>query len=191
MNIYIKYMVCERCILQVKRILSDIGAEYESVQLGVACFKNNISEEQNKKFKMHLLSCGLDIVEDNKSILIEKIKTSIINMIDDDEELSNIKLSAYLSHKLHYNYTYMANVFSQETGINLSDYIIALRIERVKAMMLYDSYTISEIAWKLNYSSVAHLSNQFTKITGVRPSQYKKSKQRLLAPLANSVVGVM
>lgn len=181
-------MLCERCTLQVKRILSDLAIGFDSVELGMALLKRPISQKQKTQLKEGLLNCGLDIIEDNKSILIEKIKTSIINIIYNGDELCNIKLSEYLSNKLQYNYTYMANVFSQETGTNLSDYIIAHRIEKAKSMILYDRFTISEIAWKLNYSSVAHLSNQFTKITGLRPSQFKKNTHKTLKPLTPAAV---
>ena len=182
-------MVCLRCKMLVKKILDDIGIQYTKVDLGVAELKQNINAAEKEKIKEQLLLWGLDLLEDNKGILVEKIKSSIINMIHNDAEICSVKTSHYLSHYLNYNYTYLANVFSQETGICLSDYIIAHKIEKAKEMLLYEDLTVSEIAWKLNYSSVAHLSNQFTKITGLRPSLFKKNTRKLFTPLDQ--VGMM
>ncbi len=167
----------------VKKILDDLGIAYSKVDLGVAELKHPITTQQKTKLKEVLVVWGLDLLEDNKGILVEKIKNRIIHMIHDDATICSIKTSHYLSHNLNYNYTYLANVFSQYTGICLSDYIIAHKIEKAKEMLLYDNLTISEIAWKLNYSSVAHLSNQFTKVTGLRPSQFKKSTRKHFTPL--------
>lgn len=189
MNIYIKYMVCVRCKMLVKKVLDDLGIGYSKVELGVAELKKPLSTLQKSQLKASLHVWGLELLEDNKGILVEKIKSSIINMIHNDATICSIKTSHYLSHYLNYNYTYLANVFSQHTGICLSDYIIAHKIEKAKEMLLYDNLTVSEIAWKLNYSSVAHLSNQFAKVTGVRPSQFRKSTKKLFTPLEQ--VGIM
>ena len=189
MNIYIKYMVCVRCKMVVKKVLDDLGINYAKVELGFVELKQSISAQQKTRVKEKLLAWGLDLLEDHKGILVEKIKSSIINMVRDNSMICSFKTSHYLSHYLNYNYTYLANVFSQETGICLSDYIIAHKIEKAKEMLLYEDLTVSEIAWKLNYSSVAHLSNQFTKVTGLRPSQFKKSTKKVFIPLDQ--VGIM
>ena len=189
MNIYIKNMVCIRCKMLVRKMLDDMGLQYSKVELGTAELKRPISQEQKQNIKEALQFWGLELIEDSKSILVEKIKGSVINMIRDDANANSFKTSHYLSRYLQYNYTYLANVFSQETGICLTDYIIAHKIEKVKEMLMYEDLTISEIAWKLNYSSVAHLSNQFAKVTGLRPSQFKKNGQKVLTSLEN--VGMM
>ncbi|MEP7319882.1 MAG: AraC family transcriptional regulator [Panacibacter sp.] len=189
MNIYIKNMVCIRCNMLVRKILDDMSVEYWKVDLGLAELKQPINRQQKELLKTTLQIWGLELLEDSKEVLIEKIKNSVIKMIRDDNAVSPVKTSHYLSRYLHYNYTYLANIFSQETGICLSDYIIAHKIEKAKEMLMYENLTVSEIAWKLNYSSVAHLSNQFVKVTGVRPSQFKKSRQSLLTPLEH--VGMM
>ncbi len=182
-------MVCVRCKMVVKKVLDDLGITYAKVELGMVELKQAMSVQQKAKFKERLLVWGLDLLEDNKGILVEKIKSSIIKMVRDNSMICSFKTSHYLSSYLNYNYTYLANVFSQETGICLSDYIIAHKIEKAKEMLMYEDLTISEIAWKLNYSSVAHLSNQFTKVTGSRPSHFKKTTKKLFTPLDQ--VGIM
>jgi AraC-like DNA-binding protein len=176
-------MVCVRCKMLVKKILDDMQLEYTKIELGVIELKQLISKSQKDSLKEILNIWGLVLIEDNKEILVEKIKNSIINMIRNDAIICSIKTSHYLSHYLNYNYTYLANVFSEETGVCLSDYIIAHKIEKAKEMLIFEGLTVSEIAWKLNYSSVSHLSNQFNKITGLRPSQFKKNTGKLFTPL--------
>ena len=175
MIIHIKNMVCVRCKMLVKKSLDDMELQYNKVELGVVELKQPITQPQKDTLKNLLKIWGLILIENNKEILVEKIKQSIINMIHNDATISSIKTSYYLSHYLGYNYTYLANVFSLETGICLRDFIIAHKIEKVKEMLIYEGLTVSEIAWKLNYSSVAHLSNQFNKVTGSTPSQFKKN----------------
>ena len=183
MTIYIKNMVCIRCKMIVRKILDDIGIEYWNVEFGLAKLKQPINEAQKKLISNALRLWGLEILQDSTGILVEKIKGSVMKMIRDDETVNRLKTSHYLSRNLHYNYTYLANVFARETGICLSDYIIAHKIQKAKEMLMYENLTVSEIAWKLNYSSVAHLSNQFVKITGMRPSIFKKSGQKTFSPL--------
>ena len=157
--------------------------EYTLVELGVVELKQPISKPQRESLKDILNIWGLGLIEDHKVILVEKIKNSIINMIRNDDIISSLKTSHYLSHYLKYNYTYLANVFSQETGICLRDFIIAHKIEKVKEMLIYEGLTVTEVAWKLKYSSVAHLSNQFNKVTGLSPSQFKRNTGKLFIPL--------
>lgn len=189
MVIHIKNMVCLRCKMLVKKILDDMNLAYSRIELGQVDLLQPLTRYQKDLLKEKLAGWGLSLVEGNKEILVEKIKNSIINMIHNDASISSIKTSHYLSHYLNYNYTYLANVFSQETGICLSDYIIAHKIEKAKKMLMYEDLTISEIAWKLNYSSVAHLSNQFIKVTGLRPSQFKKNNGKAFIP--HEQIGMM
>ena len=167
----------------VGKILDEMGIGYSRIDLGIVKLKLPINETQKLKIKEVLRVWELDLLEDQKSILVEKIKSSVLEMIENEEDIRPLKTSHYLSRYLNYNYTYLANVFSQATGACLSDFIIERKIEKAKEMLMYGNLTISEIAWKLNYSSVAHLSNQFTKVTGVRPSKFKKNTQKIFSPL--------
>ncbi|CAN5452234.1 hypothetical protein BH11BAC3_BH11BAC3_14170 [soil metagenome] len=182
MILYIKDMVCVRCIMLVKKIMDEMGIPYNKVELGQVELRYIITNDQKQQLKKALISWQLDLLDDNKQVLVEKIKCSVINLIHNEDEKPLLKTSHYLSSYLNYNYSYLANVFSQETGIWLSDYIISLKIEKAKELLVKEKLTISEIAWKLNYSSVAHLSNQFTKITGLRPSQFKKKMHKIFIP---------
>lgn len=183
MIIHIKNMVCLRCLMLVKKILNDMELEHSKIELGLVELNQPLTSIQTHSLKDRLSIWGLVMIEDHKKILVEKIKRSVIDMIRNDSNISAYKTSHYLSHYLKYNYTYLANVFSQETGICLTDYIIAHKIEMAKEMLVYEGLTVTEIAWKLNYSSVAHLSNQFNKVTGFRPSQFKKNNHKLFVPL--------
>ncbi|MBC7887732.1 MAG: AraC family transcriptional regulator [Ferruginibacter sp.] len=183
MVIHIKNMVCVRCKMLVKKILDDMELPYHKIELGEVELKNPVTKPQKEILKDLLKIWGLVLIEDGKEILVAKIKSSIINMVHNDATMSPLKISHYLSHYLNYNYTYLANVFSRETGICLRDFIIAHKIERAKGLLIYEGFTVTEIAWKLNYSSVAHLSNQFNKITGLTPSQFKKNTGKPLIPL--------
>ncbi len=155
---------------------------YISIELGLVELYHPITSNQKQQLKEILNNWKLDLLEDNKQVLVEKIKCRVINLIFNEDEKSLLKTSYYLSSYLDYNYSYLANVFSQETGIWLSDYIISLKIEKAKELLVNEKLTISEIAWKLNYSSVAHLSNQFTKVAGLRPSQFKKQMHKVFTP---------
>jgi AraC-like DNA-binding protein len=166
----------------VKEELKKLGLHYVIVDLGVVDIMENISTEHREQLKTALLRSGLELMDDRKAVLIEKIKNLIIDMVNCQDELSRINFSDYLSQKLSYDYTYLANLFSEVQGITIEKFIISLRIERVKELIMYDVLNLSEIAWKLNYSSVAHLSNQFKKITGLTPSHFKslKSKRQII-----------
>lgn len=178
MNIYIKYMVSLRCKLLVKEELKKLGLHHTIVDLGVVEVLEDMSQEQHEQLKKNLLRSGLELLDDKKSILIEKIKNVIIEMIHYSDELPNINYSEYISEKLHYDYTYLANIFSEVKGITIQQFIIIHKIERVKELLLYEELNLTEISYKLHYSSVAHLSNQFKKVTGLTPSFYKKLKQK-------------
>jgi AraC-like DNA-binding protein len=140
----------------------------------------NITSEQHEKIKNALLKSGLELMDDKKAVLIEKIKNVIIEMVHYEDELPKTNFSDYLSKKLNYDYTYLANLFSEVQGTTIEKFIISHKIERVKELIIYDELSLSEIAWKMHYSSIAHLSNQFKKITGLTPSHFKglKNKRR-------------
>ena len=178
MKLFIKYMVSLRCKMMVKEELKKLGLNYVIVDLGMVEILEDITKEQKEQLSKNLLKSGLELLEDKKSILIEKIKNIIAEMIHYSDELPKVNYSDYISEKLDQNYTYLANTFSEVTGITIQQYIIFHKIERVKELILYDELSLSEISNKLHYSSSAHLSNQFKKITGLTPSFYKNLKQK-------------
>lgn len=178
MELYIKYMVSLRCKMVVKEKLASLGLHCAKVDLGVVEIRENISEETREKLKIDLSRCGLELLEDKTNILIEQIKGVVIEMIHylDDDDAPKVNYSDYISEKLNYRYTYLSNVFSKVKGITIQQFIIRNKIERVKELLMDDEMNLTEISYKLNYSSVAHLSNQFKKITGFSPSFYKQIK---------------
>lgn len=174
MKLYIKYMVSLRCKMLVKEELKKLGINCASVDLGMVEIQDDISEEQLEKFAKNLKKSGLELLDDKKNILVEKIKSVIVEMIHYEDELPKVNDSDYISEKLGYDYTYLSNTFSEVKGTTIQHYIIMHKIERAKELLLYDELTLTEIAHKLHYSSVAHLSNQFKKITGLTPPTYFK-----------------
>ena len=178
-------MVSLRCKMMVKEELRKLGINYVSLDLGTVEILEAITEKQRMQLSKNLLKSGLELLEDKKSILIEKIKNVITEMIHYSDELPKVNYSDYISEKLDHNYTYLANTFSEVTGITIQQYIIIHKIERVKELILYDELNLSEISYKLHYSSPAHLSNQFKKVTGLTPSFYKKMKQKRNKNLEN------
>ncbi|WP_158856257.1 helix-turn-helix domain-containing protein [Lunatibacter salilacus] len=170
-------MVNIRCKLIVQQELEKLGIPYFSVELGMVETKDPISDQQYIDLNLCLKRVGLDILEDKRSILIEKIKNVIIKMVYYHEELPKSNYSDYISEKLGYDYTYLSNIFSEVKGITIQQFIIIHKIERVKDMLLYDELNLTEIAYRLSYSSVSHLSNQFKKITGLTPSYYKRVRE--------------
>ncbi|RDV13087.1 AraC family transcriptional regulator [Pontibacter diazotrophicus] len=185
MILYIKYMVSLRCKMMVKEELSKIGLQYVVVDLGTVEILEDITPEQRLLLKNNLLLSGLELLDNKKSILIEKIKNVIIEMIHYSDELPKANYSDFISKKLGHDYTYLANIFSEVKGITIQQFIIFHKIERVKELLLYKELNLTEIAHRLHYSSVAHLSNQFKKVTGLSPSFYKQLKQKRIANLEN------
>jgi AraC-like DNA-binding protein len=169
----------------VKAELNSLGLHYGSVELGEANIINDITTEQRETLKTALLKSGLELMDDKKAMLIEKIKNVIVEMIHYADDLPKLKNSDYISQKTGHDYTYLANIFSEATGITIEHFIIAHKIERVKELLLYDELNLTEISYKLGYSSVAHLSNQFKKATGLTPSFFKKLKDKKRNNLEN------
>ena len=155
------------------------------VDLGMVEILEDITNEQREELSKNLLKSGLELLDDKKSILIEKIKSVIIEMIHYTDELPKVNYSDYISEKLDYDYTYLVNTFSEVKGITIQQFIIIHKIERVKELLLYDELNLTEISYKLHYSSVSHLSNQFKKITGLTPSFYKQLKNKRNSNLEN------
>jgi YesN/AraC family two-component response regulator len=185
MKLYIKNMVCIRCKMIVRQQLEKLSLRCISVELGEAEILENISSAQLTEFKTALIKFGLELLDDRKSILIEKIKKVIVEMVHYTDEPVKVNFSDYLSEKLNHDYTYMANLFSEVVGINIEHYIIMHKIERVKELLVYDELSLTEISYKMNYSSVAHLSNQFKKVTGLTPSHFKKFKENRQLGIVN------
>jgi len=178
-------MVCIRCKMVVKAELEKLGLHYIVVELGEAEIMESISDEQHDQFKEALLKSGLELLDNKKSVLIQKIKNVIIELIHYSEEPLAINFSDHLSQKLNHNYTYLANLFSEVQGTTIEKFIIAHKIERVKELLVYNELTLTEIAYLMHYSSVAHLSAQFKKITGLTPSHFKQLREKRLTMLEN------
>lgn len=178
MKLYIKYMVSTRCKMIVREKLRNLGLNYVTVDLGEVTILEEVSTHQREQLKSLLLKSGLLLMDDKRAMLIEKIKNVIITMIHHTDELPKIKFSHYLSEKLDYNYTYLANIFSETQGMTIEQFILLHKVERVKELIIYDELNLTEISHKLNYSSVGALSNQFKKITGLTPSFYKQLKDK-------------
>ena len=185
MVLYIKYMVSLRCKMMVQQELKKLGIPYVLVDLGAVEILEDITNEQRETLKKNLLQSGLELLDDKKSILIEQIKNVIIDMIHHSDALQQENFSDIISRKLGYNYTYLANTFSEVKGITIQQFIIVNKIEKVKELLLYEELNLTEISYKLHYSSVAHLSNQFKKVTGLSPSFYKQLKQKRNQHLEN------
>lgn len=183
MKLYVKYMVSLRCKMVVIVELEKVNLPYRSVELGTIELLNKPSAQQRAKLKTALLRSGLELLDDPKAILIEKIKCVIVEMIHYTEELPQVSYSTYISEQLGYDYTYLSNLFSEVKGTTIQHFIIQHKIERVKELLLYDELNLTEISYLLHYSSVAHLSNQFKKVTGLSPSYFKKMKQRRMQNL--------
>lgn len=185
MKLYIKYMVSLRCKMIVKEELRKLGIKFVVLDLGMVEILEYVSPEQMELLRAGLLRAGLELLGDKKSILIEKIKNIIIEMIHYSEELPKTNFSDYISEKLGYDYTYLSNVFTEVKGMTIQHFIILNKIERAKELLLYNEMNLTEISYALHYSSVAHLSNQFKKITGLSPTFFRKLKLKRSTTLEN------
>ena len=183
LKLYIKYMVSNRCKIMVKEELKKLGLHFMVVDLGEVEIMEEITAEQRAELQNALLESGLELMDDKRAILIEKIKNVIIDMVHHSEEVVKTNFSEYLTSKLDYDYTYLANLFSEVQGTTIAQFLISHKVERIKELIIYDELSISEIAWKMNYSSVAHLSNQFKKVTGLTPSHFRQLKNKRRSPI--------
>jgi AraC-like DNA-binding protein len=176
-------MVSNRCKMAVKEELKKLGLHFIMVDLGEVEIMENLSDEQRERLKIVLSNEGFELMDNKKAVLIDKIKNAIIEMVHQSDEIIKVNFSDYLSEKLNHDYTYMANLFSEVQGTTIEQFMISHKIERIKELIIYDELNITEIAWKMNYSSVAHLSNQFKKMTGLSPTQFKQLKEKKRNPL--------
>jgi AraC family transcriptional regulator len=184
MQLYIKNMVCDRCIMVVRQQLEHLQLDYKNIQLGQVELAKDPSQKKLDELRSSLIDAGFELLDDKKAKLVEQIKNTIISLIQGyEEEEFNKKLSAILVEKLQTDYHYLTSLFSAVEGITIEKYAIMQRIEKVKELLMYDELSLSEISYQLNYSSVQHLSQQFKKITGLTPSQFKKLKENNRKPL--------
>lgn len=183
MKLYIKYMVSTRCKMMVKEALKKLGLHFIVVDLGVVEVMEVLSDKQKETLRAMLMNAGLELMDDKKAMLIEKIKKVIVEMVHYADELPKTNFSDFISKKLDYDYTYLANLFSEVQGTTIEQYIISHKIERIKELIVYGEMNITEIANKMNYSSVAHLSSQFKKATGLTPSHFKQLKEKRRIPI--------
>ncbi len=170
-------MVCARCRMVVQSELEKAGIKFLSLELGEVELNKEPSETQLAKLDEGLKHHGFELIDDKKSRLIEKIKNNVIKLVHHNNDTLKTNLSSFLADKLHYDYTYLSNLFSEVEGTTIEKYFIAQRIEKVKELLVYDELTLSEISDRLGYSSVAYLSSQFKKVTGLTPSFYKSLKE--------------
>jgi AraC-like DNA-binding protein len=176
-------MVSARCKAVVKDELRKLGLHFIVVDLGEVEIMETLSAEEWAELKATLQLDGLELMDNKRAILIEQIKNVVIEMVHHSDELIKVNFSHYLSEKLNHDYTYMANLFSEVQGSTIEHFIINHKIERIKELIIYDELNITEIAWKMNYSSVAHMSNQFKKMTGLSPSHFKQLKVKRRSPI--------
>ena len=178
MKLFIKNMVSLRCKLLVRTELENMHISYKNVDLGEVELEEPISDQQQEDLRAVLAKSGLELMDDRKAMLVEKIKRVIIEMVHYADEFPDTNFSDFLSEKLNHNYTYLSNLFSEVKGTTIEHFIILHKIEKVKELIVYDELNLTQIAFKMNYSSVAHLSNQFKKITGLTPSFFKALKRK-------------
>ena len=169
--------------MAVKEALKNLGLHFIVVDLGEVDIMENLSTGQREQLQIALRNSGLELMDDKRAILIEKIKVAIIEMIHHSDEVIKTNFSDFLSEKLNQNYAFMAGLFSEVQGTTIEQFIIQHKVERIKELIMYDELSITEIAWKMNYSSVAHLSNQFKKVTGFAPSHFKQLKEKRRTPI--------
>lgn len=176
MRIFIQHMVSLRCKLMVKSVLDNLGIDYVMIELGEVELKKALTDFEREQLKSALKVSGLELMDDKKAILVEKIKNVIIEMIHYEDELPYTKFSEYLSSKLKIDYKILSNIFSKAKGITIEHYIVLHKIEKVKELLIYDEMSVKEIAIRLHYSSASHLCNQFKKVTGLTPTFFKTIK---------------
>lgn len=182
-KIHIKNMVCNRCIMVVQSELDKLNLKAKNIRLGEVTLEKEPTLAEIKNLEKALIPLGFELIDDKKSRIIEQIKNTIINLVHYQNNEVKTNLSDVLSEKLHHDYNYLSNLFSEVEGTTIEKYFIAQKIEKVKELLVYDELSLSEIAFRLNYSSVAYLSNQFKKVTGLSPSHFKKIRTDKRKPL--------
>ncbi len=183
MRLHIKNMVCNRCVMVVRNEMEQLGFDVKEVKLGEVWLEGELSAAEKERVRERMISLGFDLIDDRKSRIIERIKGIIIDLVHHKEGQMRTNLSDLLSSELAYDYSYLSNLFSEVEGTTIEKYFIAQRIEKVKELLVYDELTLSEIAYRLNYSSVAYLSNQFRRVTGLTPSHFKRIGEVKRKPL--------
>lgn len=176
-------MVCNRCILVVQNELEKLDLKIKNIRLGEVTLENDLTPEYKQTIEDVFEPLGFEVIDDKKGRIIEKIKNTIINLVHHEGQDLKTNLSDVVSEKLHHDYNYLSNLFSEIEGTTIEKYFIAQKIEKVKELLVYDELSLSEIAFRLNYSSVAYLSNQFKKVTGLTPSHFKQVKEDKRKPL--------
>lgn len=176
-------MVCNRCILVVQNELDKLGIEATNIKLGEITLKKDLTTKEREELENVLDPLGFQVIDDKKSRMIEKIKNVIIDLVHHQDNDAKTNLSDVLSDALHHNYNYLSNLFSDIEGTTIEKYFIAQKVEKIKELLVYDELSLSEIADRMNYSSVAYLSNQFKKVTGLTPSHFKQIREDKRKPL--------
>ena len=185
MMLRIRNMESDRCRAIVMEELNKLGLDYNSVELGEVELKDNISSFKIQLIDSALKKSGLELLSNNKNLLVDKIKEAVNHLVYYSDDLSRPNFSDYISRKVNFDYKYLSKIFSEAEGITIEKYIIGQRIERVKELLIYDGLSLSEIAYKMLYSSLAHLSNQFKKVTGMSPVQYRLQRIKNVRETAN------
>lgn len=186
MTLFVKNMVCNRCVMVVRQILEELNIRPLSVILGEVELEKELDKAQFQSLKERLIAVGFELLDDKKHKLVERAKTLLIERIHYVDEVNmKVNFSVFLQQELAIDYNYLSTLFSQTEGVTIEQFIILQRIERAKELLVYNELTLSEIAYKLGYSSVQHLSMQFKKITGLTPSHFKQIKERKRKPLDN------
>lgn len=183
MTLFIKNMVCNRCIMVVQNELDKLGLDIMNIKLGEVVFNSVLTDKEKNNLEEVLIPLGFELIDDRKSRMIEKMKNIIIDLVHYQDNEIKTNLSDVLSSKIHHDYNYLSNLFSEVEGTTIEKFFIAQKIEKVKELLVYDELSLSEIAFRLNYSSVAYLSNQFKKVTGLSPSHFKKIREDRRKPL--------
>jgi len=181
--LYIKNMVCNRCNMMVTSELEKFGLHPLTVELGMAEVERELSSEEKMNLNEHLKKLGFELIDDKKTRLIESIKTTVVELIRNPDDLPKMTFSEYLSEKFHHDYSALSKLFSEVQGMTIEQYVITQKVERVKELLVYDELSLSEIAYELNYSSVSYLSKQFKKVTGLTPTHFKQVKENKRIPL--------
>lgn len=176
-------MVSSRCKASVKETLRKLGLHFVMVDLGEIEVMETLTPEQRMQLNTELQKTGLELMDDKRAVLIERIKITVVEMVHHSDEIIKVNFSDYLAEKLNHDYTYLSNLFSEIQGSTIEQFVIQHKVERIKELIIYGELNITEIAWKMNYSSVAHLSNQFKKVTGLSPTHFKNMKNRRRRPI--------